>query len=209
MRLLTECNVSIRKLPFVIETVLGKLADTKVTRLPSTAFLSRIYSEAKLIASKQVAEAMLAGADPTDQVGNVLHQDATTKYHAHYEGMQVTLKDERNMSMGLENLAGGSGEDYVAAFKDIIEDLAEACTKETETEERKATLIVSLKCLMSDQCATNHIFNEAIEKMRKALLPAVAGNLENFKEEVQEMMTMFKFAFGEFCACCRQGPSSL
>ena len=73
-------------------------------------------------------------------------------------GMQVTLKDGRNMSMGLKNLAGGSGEDYVVAFKDIIE----ACTKETETKERKARLIVSLKCLMSDQCATNHIFNEAI-----------------------------------------------
>ena len=75
IKLLKECSISIRKLTSVIETV-RRTNSIKVTQLPSTAFLSRIYCESKIIASKQVAEAMLSGYDPTDHVGFVLHQDA-------------------------------------------------------------------------------------------------------------------------------------
>ena len=83
MKLLTEYNVSVRKLPGVIETVLAKI----VGCVPSPAFLSQLYAEAKDVASKQVATAMIAGLEPQDHLGNTLHQDAISKYHEHFEGM--------------------------------------------------------------------------------------------------------------------------
>ena len=194
MRLLTECNVSVRKLPGVINTVLHKLAGCSVTRLPSAGFLSNLYAESKIIASKQVAEAMLSGLDLSDHLGNTLHQDATSKFHEHYEGLQVTLKDGSNLSMGLKKVAGGSAADYVGAFEDAIDDLADAY-KSSETEETRAKLIVSIKTFMSDQCATNAVFNSTIEKMRKDLLPGVHENYDKLSEkEKEEMESVFSFA---------------
>ncbi|KAH3848560.1 hypothetical protein DPMN_090937 [Dreissena polymorpha] len=46
-----------------------------------------------MVASRQVAQAMLEEFDPLSKSGNVLHQDATTKFHDHYEGAQVILKN--------------------------------------------------------------------------------------------------------------------
>ena len=136
---------------------------------------------------------MLSGFDATDQLGNVLHQDATSKYHEHFEGMQVTLKDGSNLSMGLKRVPGGSCDDYVSAFKEIISDLAEACTQDGDIEGRRAKLICSIKAMMSDQCATNNVFNSSIEKMRSELLPTVVDNFEHMdvkeREDIMEMFT--------------------
>ena len=193
MKLLTECNISIRKLPTVITTVLAKLTWKVPTNVPWKSVLGRLYLEAKIIASKQVADAMLSGFDATDHLGNVLHQDATSKYHKHFEGMQVTLKDGSNLSMGLKRVPGGSGDECVSAFEEIISDLAEACTQDGDIEGRRAKLICSIKAMMSDQCATNNVFNSSIEKMRSELLPTVVDNFEHMdvkeREDIMEKFT--------------------
>ncbi|CAG2251587.1 WDR60 [Mytilus edulis] len=72
---------------------LGILQGKLPERLPSKSLISsRLMVEAKIVACKQACEAMLTNYKPTEAKGNVLHQASTTKYHDHYEGMQVTLK---------------------------------------------------------------------------------------------------------------------
>lgn len=107
MQLVTEGNVSLNKVPIVIKSVLQNLTGKLPERLPSKSLISsRLMVEAKIVACKQACEAMLTNYDPKAVKGNVLHQDATTKYHDHYEGMQVTLKDGRNLSLGLSKVVG-------------------------------------------------------------------------------------------------------
>ena len=108
MTLLTEGNVSMRKLPSVITTVCKKLTGCLPVRLPSPALLSsRLMMEAKIIACKQVAEEMLTNFIPECNTGSTLHQDATTFAHTHYEGMQATLQSGKNTTIGLQQEIGG------------------------------------------------------------------------------------------------------
>ncbi|CAG2251568.1 unnamed protein product [Mytilus edulis] len=152
-----------------VEGFLGKLPD----RLPSKSLISsRLMVEAKIVACKQACEAMLTNYKPTEAKGNVLHQDATTKYHDHYEGMQVTLKDGSNLSLGLSKVGGGDAATYTKCFNNIIDDLARSYSNPDEDSTKvKAKLITSIKCFLSDQCATNNVFNENIEKLGKIFYP--------------------------------------
>jgi len=172
MQLVTEGNVSLNKVPIVIKSVLKNLTGKLPERLPSKSLISsRLMVEAKIVACKQTCEAMLTNYDPKAVKGNVLHQDATTKYHDHYEGMQVTLKDGRNLSLGLSKVGGGDGATYTKCFGNIIDDLAKSCSNsEQDTTDVKAKLITSIKCFLSDQCATNNVFNANIDKLDQLLL---------------------------------------
>ncbi|XP_012940210.1 uncharacterized protein LOC106012288, partial [Aplysia californica] len=117
---------------------------------------------------------MLQDFDPTAPVGNVLHQDATTKFHRHYEGMQVTLKDGHSLTMGLMEVAGGDASIYKNVFEAIIDRLASCCREKDELT--RAKLITSFKAFMNDRCAVNGVFTDQIEKLRTTLLPAVVEN---------------------------------
>ena len=59
MILLSECNVSMSKVNKVIQTVLKNLTGKIPEQLPSKGVLSRLLVEAKFIAQKQIAEAMV------------------------------------------------------------------------------------------------------------------------------------------------------
>lgn len=194
MLLMTECNVSTAKLPSVIDTVLKKLTGKDTFRTPSQPFLSRLYTEARIVASQQIVGTMLTNYDATDMTGNVLHQDATTKFHQHWEGIQVTNKDGTSLSIGLKQVAGGDANTYVMAFKDTIKDLTLAVTSSSsDADKKRSQLITSLKSLMSDQCSTNGLFNKAIHDIREGLLPAVIKNFDQLpqteKSEIAEMGT--------------------
>lgn len=196
MLLMTECNVSISKLPSVIDTVLKKLTGKETLRTPSQTFLSRLYTEARIVASKQIVDTMLTDYDASDLTGNVLHQDATTKFHQHWEGIQVTNKDGTSLSIGLKQVAGGDANTYITAFKDTIKDLTLAVTSSSyDADEKRSQLITSLKSLMSDQCSTNGLFNKAIQDIREGLLPAVIKNFDKLPEtEKSEIAQMGTFA---------------
>lgn len=196
MLLMTECNVSTSKLPSVIDTVLKKLTGKEMFRTPSQPFLSRLYTEARIVASQQIVGTMLTNYDATDMTGNVLHQDATTKFHQHWEGIQVTNKDGTSLSIGLKQVAGGDANTYVMAFKDTIKDLTLAVTSSSsDADKKRSQLITSLKSLMSDQCSTNGLFNKAIHDIREGLLPAVIENFDQLPEtEKSEIAEMGTFA---------------
>ena len=184
------------KIPVVIKTVLSRLTGKLPDRLPSKALLSsRIMAEAKLVACKQVSAAMLENFDPRSMSGNVLHQDATTKYHSHYEGVQVTLKDGRNTSIALSQVGAGDAATYTECFNTCIEDLADAYKDGQAKEEIRGKLITSTKAMMSDQCATNAVFNANIETLRKELSPTVIENYDQISEDdKRDIQEVGKFA---------------
>ncbi|CAC5402827.1 unnamed protein product [Mytilus coruscus] len=197
MQLVTEGNVSLNKLPIVIKSVLKNLTGKLPERLPSKSLISsRLMVEATIVACKQACEAMLTNYKPTEAKGNVLHQDATTKYHDHYEGKQVTLKDGSNLSLGLSKVGGGDAVTYTKCFNNIIDDLARSYSNpDQDSTKVRAKLITSIKCFLSDQCATNNVFNENIEKIMKDLLPTVIDNFDNLTEnEKSDITKMGRFA---------------
>jgi hypothetical protein len=55
--LMTVCTISVNKMTPVIRAVLNMLANTNPERFPSEALLSRVMVEAKILTSKQVAQA--------------------------------------------------------------------------------------------------------------------------------------------------------
>ncbi|XP_052266845.1 nuclease SbcCD subunit C-like [Dreissena polymorpha] len=86
MQLIHEGNVSLNKVPDVISSVMRALTGKVPQRLPSKTLLSWLSAEAKVVSSRHVAQAMLDGFNPADNKGHTLHQDATSKFHNHYEG---------------------------------------------------------------------------------------------------------------------------
>lgn len=183
MQLITEGNISLNKIPIVINSVLKNLSENLPERLPSKNLLSsRLMVEVKIVACKQACHAMLQDFDPQFCKGNVLHQDAATKYHEHYEGMQVTLKDDTNLSLGLCRVGGGDAVTYTKSFNDIIDNVSLAYSN-NDVETTRAKLITSIKCFLSDQCATNAVVNGNIEKLRKDLLPKIVENFDNLSEK--------------------------
>ena len=92
MELLTSHHVSIRQLPSVITSVIQGLTGKLPSRLPSLGYLSdRIMMEAKIVAMKQSAITMLQDLAPESGKGHTGQHDATSKWHNHYEGIQVNL----------------------------------------------------------------------------------------------------------------------
>ena len=192
--LLTECNVSLNKLPDIIRHVLKSFTGKEPERLPSKTMLSGLMAEAKVIASHHVAAEMLKDFDSSlNNTGHCLHQDATSKYHSHYEGAQVTLKDGRSLSIGLKQVAGSDGQTYIQSVQEMFSDLALSLGQ--GKEENTAKLVCSIKNLMSDQCASNKIFNDGIEEYRRTLLPAIVKNFEDLSEnEKNSLSGMGRFA---------------
>ncbi|XP_003729015.2 uncharacterized protein LOC100888157 [Strongylocentrotus purpuratus] len=188
MVLLTECNVSMPKVGNVITTVcknlLGKLPD----KLPSHGTLHRILNEAKFVAQTQIMEYMEEGGDPSNLQGNTLHSDATTKFHRHYQGFQVTLPDKEQISIGLVEVGAGDAETYLDAFKRAISDIAEAVCSDQSTEQEKkiAALVTSVKNTMGDQGPTNPQFNKYVQSFREELLPHVVSNWDSLSTAAQK-----------------------
>ena len=94
-------NVSINKVNEVIQTVVKRLTDKKIDKLPSKGLRCQLLIEARHLADIQVGHAMLKGIDLNTVLGNTLHGDGTTKYHRHFQNYQVTTADGKTLSTGL------------------------------------------------------------------------------------------------------------
>ncbi|CAC5376804.1 unnamed protein product [Mytilus coruscus] len=111
------------------------LADDKIesfydgkhlTRLPSAGVKSRLLIEAKRVAQKQIVEEMLSyeydlpdKIDPNTYIGskgNCLHQDATSKFHKHYQSFQLTTHDNKTLSVGLNEVGSGDAASIMSSL---------------------------------------------------------------------------------------------
>ena len=192
---LVSLNVSINKVNNVIEVVLRTLTNKDVSkiRLPSDGCRKRVMEEARLIAQMQVAEAMLKEGDGV--IGNCLHGDGTSKYHRHYQNFQVTTKDNKTLSFGLSEMAGGDAASVLKEFTSITDEICYSMSNTSAKDVNFAKLLESIKTTMSDQGPINPLFNAQLKILRESVLPTAIENWVTFdaikKDELKEMSNYF------------------
>ena len=187
---LLSMNVSLNKVNEVIRIVLKRFAGKEVDQLPSKGLLSQFLIEACHLADMDIGDAILKGLDLESVLGNTIHGDGTTKYHRHYQSFQVTTQEGQSLSVGLLETAGQDAETIFNCWKDRVAEIANAtCGSVGSSETPKKTtdqLLVSIKNSMSDQCATNGVFNSLLSELRKDVLPNVIANWKTFTEPEKE-----------------------
>ncbi|WAR27092.1 hypothetical protein MAR_012796 [Mya arenaria] len=100
MTLVNELGVSQKKVNGIMKTVVQSLTGKTLSRLPSTGVLSRLRIVAKRVAQIQVEEAMVnAGGDASTVKEICLHQDASSKFHRHFQSSQITTSDNVTYSL--------------------------------------------------------------------------------------------------------------
>lgn len=92
---------------------------------------------------------------------------------------QVTLQNGKQISIALKQVEGGDAQTYLEALKDNLDELA-LCSSNSPEEQKqvRAKLMVSLKNMMSDQCASNGVFNRLLQDIRSSLLPGFIDDFE-------------------------------
>ena len=132
---LLSMDVSMNQVNNVIKTVLKKLANKSVSRLPSMGLKSRLLLEARWLAKCQVAAAMETDTINPDE-GNCLHGDGTTKYHRKYQNFQISTKSGRSYMIGMTEMAGGDTAATMKAFVDIVSEMSETFNDATDNESK-------------------------------------------------------------------------
>ena len=132
---------------------------------------------------------MLKGSELSSVLGNTLHGDGTTKYHRHFQTYQVTTSVGKSLSVGLIETAGQDAQTILSCWKERVSEIAKAVSgvhaSETEVIDATNKLISSIRNTMSDQCATNGLFNSLLLDLRKDLLPSVVNNWDSFSNTEQ------------------------
>ena len=189
MSLVTEFGVSQKKVNGVIQTVLSKLAGKELSSLPSTGVKSRLLIEAKCIAQMQVAEELLK-SKPEDITGNCLHQDGTSKYQRHFQSFQVTTPELKTFSLGLSAVGSADADTLMSTFQDLLSDLSASIQGKSDmSDEHKVRQLVStIVATMSDQGATNPVFNRQLLAYKESIMPHVVENWESIDPSVQSEM---------------------
>ena len=117
----------------VIKTVLKKLSNKSVSRLPSVGLKSRLLLEARWLAKCQVAAAMETDTINPD-AGNCLHGDGSTKYHRKYQNFQISTKSGRSYTIRMTEMAGGDTAATMKAFVDIVSEVSETFCDAADNE---------------------------------------------------------------------------
>lgn len=179
MTLTTECGVSCKKVNQVIQTVLKNITGKTLSRLPSAGVRSRLLIEAKRIAQCQVVDAMVNSCDIGDMKGNCLHQDGTSKFHKQFQSFQLTTPEHRSYSIGMTEVGSADADSLMKAFQANISELSNCLHNEDKSFSKLVATIIST---MSDQGATNPVFNRQLEELRQSLLPDVLKNWDEMPE---------------------------
>ncbi|WAR29909.1 hypothetical protein MAR_003477 [Mya arenaria] len=183
MTLVNELGVSQKKVNGVMKTVVQSLTGKTLSRLPSTSVLSRLRIEAKRVAQIQVTEAMVnAGGDASTVKGNCLHQDATSKFHRHFQSFQITTSDNVTYSLGLSEIAGGDSQTLFETFQENLSELSNALKHD---QNDIAQLVSTIVATMSDQGAINPIFNKQLQELRESLMPDIVENWDTYSHDTK------------------------
>ncbi|KAI8487218.1 hypothetical protein Bbelb_350160 [Branchiostoma belcheri] len=185
MDLLTS-GVSMNKVDGIIHTVLQKLANVSVDRLPSKGLKSRLLVEAKILGQRQIAEAIISG---DSDIGNCLHQDGTSKFFKKYLTFDVSLPSGRTLTMSMTEVPPGDAEGILSAFSESCRELAEVlCDAGEDVAQKTAEIITSFTSTMSDRGATNPLFNRYLEEMRRELLPTAKKEWDTLPDDVKDQL---------------------
>lgn len=96
----------------------------------------------------------------------------------------------------MKKVGGSDEKTYLEAMKQTLTELAMHCASSPSGEEFRKKMDTSLKNIMSDQRATNGIFNRLLQDIRKDLLPAFITKCES-----HWCMELFSLVNQSFIAC--------
>ncbi|KAI8517542.1 hypothetical protein Bbelb_035590 [Branchiostoma belcheri] len=102
--------------------------------------MSRLLVEAKILAQRQVAEAIISG---DSDKGNCLHQDGTSKFFKKYLTFDVTLQSGKTLTMSMTEVPSGDADGILSAFSESCRELAEELCGPGEDIAKKTTEIIT------------------------------------------------------------------
>ena len=164
-------GVSTRDMESIIRTILKKLGNVDVGKLPKKSVVSNMMIEYDQLAKIQVGNTILTGTN------NTLHLDGTRKRFNEYSSFQVTTGDGQGLSMGFKDMPAGSANDYMTATKDLFAELAQLMLPKnsmaTDVEEKQGQLLKAIKNVQSDHHVVNKNYFEQLKLYRASFLPKV------------------------------------
>ena len=183
-------GISIRNIESTIRTVLKNLAGKKIGRLPQKSLSAEMMVECQILSDQQVGKVILEGPN------NTLHLDGTRKKFKEFASFQVTTGDgSKGLSMGFQDMASGSADDYMEATKNTFYHIAQLLLPKGADHEvidgKQAKLLEAFKNVQSDRHIVNKSYMTQLKEYRYSFLPHCIEHFHSLgAEEVENIVQM-------------------
>ena len=173
----------------VVKAVLNKLAQTNITRLPKASLAKVIQTEAAVLSKIQ------CGRTITEGENNTIHLDGTRKKFREFNTVNITTGEGQSMSLGFDEMAGGSTQDYLTSTFEMLKEIAELLlplgASNLQREKTVGELLAKIKNTMTDHHIVNKSFNERFQEIRRGYMALINDNLADLqKEELEDLLHM-------------------
>lgn len=185
---LMSMNVSIHNCEKVVRSVLGRLADLKIDRLPKKSVASVMMVEGRMLALMQAGQAI------TESRNNVLHLDGTKLNFGEIGSFQV-VTESGAYTFGIEDMISGEGKTYLDTFRDILTEAAALLVPPEQCESKANDILVSIKNIMTDRCVVNCTFVAQLKEWRDKVIPKVVENYSDLPEAEKEKLSRVNHLF--------------
>ena len=188
MEMLSQ-GVSSQKCSAVIHTVLKNLATVTHDRLPGHSLSADLRNEASVVAKIQCDVKILDGTK------NTIHIDGTKKRFREFSSVDITTDTGEGLSVGFDEMSGGTADDYLASTVGILAEIAELLVPQTSTKLEKDTklgeILTKIRNTMTDRHVVNKVFNERFYDIRQNYMTLVRRDMEDMtQEEIHEVLNM-------------------
>lgn len=173
-------NVSVSKIPAVIETVL-KLTDHKCSKLPSKSTIIEMNVQRLALSQRHIGE-VFSKSDST-----TLLNDETSKKGIKYMGYEGSDAEGNLWCLGMREMKTKSAADTLSVFKEILSDIEEA--SRSSNNENSKLLLKHIVATMSDRAATEEKFNTLLQDYKNSLLPVIVENYETLSQAEQDSIS--------------------
>jgi E1A/CREB-binding protein len=116
-----------------------------------------------------------------------LQSDGTTKFGQHYAALDV--KDSSTTySLGLRQVFSGAAKDTLETLKEILDDI-DVIQRQLGREAVSSRIVMKIKNTMSDRHVAEKAFNDLLQEFRADILPIIAENWRDMRNEEKEQLT--------------------
>ena len=146
--------------------------------------------ECQILSDQQVGKVILKGPN------NTLHLDGTRKKFKEFASFQVTTGDgSKGLSMGFQDMASGSADDYMEATKNIFYHIAQLLLPKGADREviggKQAKLLEAFKNVQSDRHIVNKSYMTQLKEYQSSFLPHCIEHFHSLSaEEVENIVQM-------------------
>ena len=126
---------------------------------------------------------------------NTLHIDGTKKRFREFNTVNITTGNGESMSLGFDEMSGGTTEDYLTSTIGIMREIADLLLPEDATkfqkDEKLAELLTSVRNTMTDRHIVNKKFDESLEEIRENYIGLTKQDMEDLtQEEIKDLVHM-------------------